>query len=292
MYNTAVDNLHGSILSKLINVDNDLRTEICHFVQARVLAAFSFLSKFSNQNDACVLVNRCFEKLTSITVNHQENNDSWIKPIYKSLNDQHNAEKRYLEDVFYPIHEQLSEYKSYIDCLCLKTQLQKSVQDFTRQMPINLQLSHFQTELNNPKYLQLPLNILRRVLNSSSSFKMTKYIHDLSEFYFLLHQTYTQLIEQDKFFNSTLKELYELGLKHYKNIQQTQFLHGNKSHQSIIDNGIKAINEYHKLTGGLIRPGTCDKTQQFIPIDMESQVSYLVSTNNHGEDGIVWRILR
>jgi hypothetical protein len=159
-------------------------------------------------------------------------------------------------------------------------------------MPIDIQFSHFKTELNNPKYLQLPLNILWRTLNSPDFFKMTKYVHDLSKFYVLLHQTYTQLIEQDKFFEIKLQELHELGKKHYKNMQQTQIFNENKSHQSIIDNGIKAIKEYHQFAGGLIQPGACDETQHFMAIDMHTLVSYLVTTSNHDESDIVWRILR
>ncbi len=301
MYNTAVDNLHGTILSDDAIADttadvrligNDIRTKVCHFVRARVLATFSFLSILSNRNDACILLNRCFEKFAFLTVNHQENEGSWIKPTYETVTDKYEAEEEYLKNVFYPVYKQLPEHKSYIYDLCLKTQLQKNIQDFISQMSIDIQFSQFKTELNNPKYLQLPLNILRRTLNSPDFFKMTKYIHDLSKFYVLLHQTYARLIEQDEFLEVKLQQLYELGKKHYKNMQQTQLLNGNKSHQSIIDNGIKAINEYHKFAGGLIRPGACNETQHFLAIDMNTLVSYLVTTSNHDESDIVGRILR
>ncbi len=301
MYDASVENLHGPILAKHAIADtavvtriagNSDRTKVCHFVRARILSTFNFLSIRSNQNDACILLNRCFEKMAFLTMNHQEEEGSWIKPIYKELTDEHNAEKEYQNRIFYPMLQQLPEHKSYVNDLYLKTQLQINLQGFVSQMPINIQFLHFKTELNNPKHLKLPLNILRHTLNSPDFFKMTKYIHDLSKFYILLHQTYTKLIERDQFSEITLENLYDQGKKHYKNVHQIQLLNENKSHRSIIENGINAVNAYHQFADGLIRPGACDETQRFTSITMETPVSYLVTTDNHDEGDIVMRILR
>jgi hypothetical protein len=227
-----------------------------------------------------------------LTINHQEEEGSWVQPIYEDLTDEHNAEKEYQNRIFYPVLQQLSEHKSYVNDLYLKTQLQINLQSFISQMPINIEFLHFKTELNNPIHLQCPLNILRHTLNSPDFFKMTKYIHDLSKFYILLHQTYTKLIERDQFSEVTLKNLYDRGKKHYKNIDQIQLFNENKSHLSIIENGIEAVNAYHQFADGLIRPGACDATQRFTSITMETPVSYLVTTDNHDEGDIVMRILR
>jgi hypothetical protein len=227
-----------------------------------------------------------------LTINYHEKEGSWIKPCYKSLADEHNAESEYQNRIFYPVFQQIAEHKSYVNELYLKTKLQANLQDFVNQMPINIQFLHFKTELNNPIYLQMPLNILRRTINSSDLFKMTKYIYDLSKFYILLHQTYTKLIEHDQLTNDTLQHLYDRGEKHYKNIHQGQIFNETKSHLLIIKNGIEAVNAYHQFADGLIRPGACDETQRFTSISKDTPVSYLVTTENHDEGDIIMRILR
>lgn len=303
LYEASTESLYGPILAPSAIEDEEVtsqmagtsrRTKVSHFVRARLLSTFHFLSIHSNQNqnDACTLFNRCFEKIASLTINHQEEETAWVKPFYDELTDQHNAEKGYLVKVFYPVSQQLTEHKSYINSIILKTQFQINLQDFVTQMPINIQFSHFQTELNSPRHSQLPMNILRHTLNSRDLLRKTKLIHDLSQFYILLHQTYTKLIERDGFLETTLQQLYEQGEKHNKNIHQTLLFSENKSRLSIITAGIEAVNAYHQFAGGLIRPGACDETQYFDPITIDAPISYLVTTENYDEGNIVMRILR
>lgn len=257
-----------------------------------MLSTFHFLSIRINQNDTCILLNRCFEKIAFLTINHQAEEGLWIKPYYEELTDQYNAEKGYQSTVFYPISQQLSEHKSYINNIILKTQLQMNLQDFIDQIPIHIQFSHFETELNNPIHTELSVSILRHTLNSRDLLQKTTLIHDLSRFYILLHETYAKLIERDRFFGVTLRDLYEQGEKHYKSINQTQLFNESKSHLSIIEAGIAAINAYHKFADGLIRPGACDETQRFSTITIETSISYLVTTENYDEGNIIMRILR
>lgn len=301
LYDNSVENLHGPILApsairntetfdQIVGTSN--RTKVCHFVRARLLSTFHFLSIRSNLDDTCILLNRCFEKIAFLTVNHQTEEGLWIKPFYEELTDQYNAEKEYLNRVFYPISRQLSEHKSSINSLILKTQLQMNLQDFIDRVPIHIQFSHFEAELNNPIHSELSVSLLRSTLNSRDLLQKTKLIHDLSRFYILLHQTYTKLIEQDRLSEVTLKSLHELGEKHYKNINQTQLFNENKPHLSIINAGIEAVNAYHTFADGLIRPGACDETQRFYMITLETPISYLVTTKNHDEGNIVMRILR
>ncbi|CAF1275007.1 unnamed protein product [Didymodactylos carnosus] len=300
LYDASVENLHGSILAKHAIADQTAfariagksdRTKVCHFVRARLLSTYNFLSIRSNQNDACILLTRCFEQIALLTINDQEEEESWIKPMYEKVDDKLHAEKQYQNKIFYPILQQLTDHKSYVSDLNVQSQLQINLQDFTSRMPINIQFLHFKTELNNPIHLQLPLNILRRILNSTDFLKMTKYIHDLSQFYVLLHQTYTKLIEQDQFSEVTLKQLYDRGQKYYKNISEVHLLNENKTHRSIIKSGIEAVNAYHQFADGLIRPGACDEMQRFTSITYDTPVSYLVTTDNHDEGDIVMRIL-
>ncbi len=293
--------MHGPILAKHAVADTVVdvriagkseRTKVCHFVRARILLTFNLLSIPSNQNEACILLNRCFEKMAFLTINYHKEEGSWIKPYYKELADEHNAEKEYQDRIFYPVLKQLPDHQSYINDLYLRTQLQTNLQDFISQMPINIQFLHFKTELNNPIHLHMSLNILRDTLNSPDFFKMTKYIYDLSKFYVLLHQTYTKLIERDQFSEMTLQSLYERGEKHYKNTHRVSLLKENTPRQTIIDNAIEAVNAYHEFSDGLIRPGACDRTQRFASITKDTPVSYLVTTENHDEGDIVMRILR
>jgi hypothetical protein len=114
-------------------------------------------------------------------------------------------------------------------------------------------------------------------------------IYDLSQFYLLLHQTYTQLIERNEFLTITLKQLYDRGEKNYNNLQ---YQNENRTHRSVIDNGIEAVNTYHQFANGLIRPGACDETQRFTKITFDTPVNYLVTNDNHDEGDIIMRILR
>jgi len=270
----------------------DIRSKVCHFVRARLLSTFHFLSIRSNVDEACILLNHCFEKLAFLTVNHQQTNSSWIKSVYQTLDDQHDAEKLYADQVFYSTYKQLPKWKSAIDDLCLKTGLQMILRKFLSQMPIDVQISDFKAELNKPEYSQLSLNVLRLCLNSSDLLQMTKHIHDLTKFYVLLHQNYAKLIEQSEFHDISLNDLCKRGKKHYRNVQRIQAFDEYKSHEKIIDYGMKAVNEYHKFADGYIRPGACDETQHFLPIDETTSISYLVTTDNHDESDIILRILR
>ncbi|CAF4557797.1 unnamed protein product, partial [Didymodactylos carnosus] len=59
----------------------------------------------------------------------------------------------------------------------------------------------------------------------------------------------------------------------------------------IIINGIEAVNKYHDITNGSIRPGACDQQQYFEKINENSQLSYLATTGNSDEGDIIMRIL-
>jgi hypothetical protein len=269
-------------------VGDSVRAKVCHFVRARLLSTYSLLSIHSNQDDACMLLNRCFEQMAKLT----QPETLWIKPIYTKFEDKFQAEQEYQNQIFYPIHQQLAEYKKLINSLHLQSQIQNNLQDYVSQMSILIQFKHFKTELCNPKNSQLPLNILRNILDSFDFLKMTNFIYDLSQFYLLIHQTYSQLIERDEFEMISLKELYERGQKREKKSNRFNYQNQTNEHLTIIENGIKAVNAYHKFADGLIRPGACDETQRFTTISIETPISYLLTTENHDEGDIVMRILR
>jgi hypothetical protein len=301
LFNESVQNLHGPILAKHAIADNtpeyrlagnSERTKVCYLTRARLLSTFSFLSIRSNRDDACILLNRCFEQMAFLTINHQQAQNLWIKPVFSTLNDELKAEQEYQNQVFYFIHQKLAEHKAYVNQLNLQSQIQTNLQNFITEMPINIQFLHFKTELHNPIHSQLPLKILRHVLDSTDFLKITKWIYDLSQFYLLLHQTYTQLIERDEFHVVTLEELYQRGQKHSNDLRQFQHQNRNNNYSLIIDNGILAVNAYHQFIDGLIRPGACDQTQRFTKIARETPIHYLVTTANHDEGDIIMRILR
>ncbi len=263
------------------------RAKTCHFVLTRIVSTFHILSNQHNENDACILLNRCFEQMAFLT----QNGSSWIKPIYTELNDQVKAEGEFQEKVFYFIYQKLPGYKIYMDQFS-QTEIQKTLQNFIDQMPILIQFRHFKTELYRSINSQSSLKVLRHVLNSFDSLKITKFIYDLSQFYLLLHQTYTQLIERNEFLTITLKQLFDRSQKHYNYSHYQQYQNENKTHETIIENGIEAVNEYHRFADGLIRPGACDETQRFSQISFDTPVSYLVTNDNHDEGDIIMRILR
>lgn len=289
LFDTSVQNLHGPIFSPSAIADarpayrlagDSIRAKVCQFVCTRLLSTYHFLSIQSNQNDACILLSRCFEQMAYLT----QNRKSWIKPIYTTLNGQLKAEEKYQNEVFYVVHGKLMEYKTYVNQLNLQSEIQKDLQNFIDRMPLIIEFTHFKTELYRPRDCPSSLKILQHVLHSFDFLKITHLIYDLSQFYLLLHQTYSQLIERDEFLTVTLKRLYERGQKYHQN--------DNKPHRTIIDNGIVAVNAYHQFADGLIRPGACDETQRFTTISFETPVHYLVTNENHDEGDIIMRILR
>ncbi len=208
------------------------------------------------------------------------------------MNDKREAEQEYKDDVFYFVHNNLTEYKTYINQLNLQSQIQINLQNFIDQMPIIVQFIDFKTEYYRLTNSESSPKILQHILNSFDFLKITKLIYDLSQFYLLLHQTYAQLIERKEFITITLKELYDRGQKHYNHSNYQQYQNEKKTHRSIIDNGIEAINIYHQFADGLIRPGACDETQRFKTITFDTPVHYLVTNENHDEGDIIMRILR
>ncbi|UJR29383.1 hypothetical protein I4U23_010595 [Adineta vaga] len=301
LFSESVQNLHGPILAPHAIGDNtalhrlagnEQRTKVCHFVRARLLSTFNFLSVHSNCNDACILLNRCFERMAFLTLNYQQAENSWIKPVYNTINDQLKAGEEFQNKIFYYIHQKLGEYKSFINRLSLKSEIQSNLQNFITKLPIQIQFRDFKTELHNPVSFQLPLKVLRHILDSTDFLKIMKWIYNLSQFYLLLHQTYTQLVERDEFLNVTLEELYKRGEKHSNNHQNFQHHNHNTNYSIIIDHGIEAVNAYHDFTDGLIRPGACDLTQRFTKITRNTPIHYLVTTGNTDEGDIIMRILR
>jgi hypothetical protein len=295
-----VQNLHGPILAPhAINnnenggriAGNTDRTKVCHFVRARLLSTFHFLSIRTNQDDACILLNRCFERMALLTV-QQQAGQSWIKPVYTTSNDEAAAQGEFQEKVFYQTYQKLNEYKAYVNHLNLQSQIQSNLQAFITGMPVLVQYLHFRTEFNNPIRAALPLKVLRYVLDSKEFLAITNSIYDLSQFYLLLHQTYTLLIERDEFLTITLDELHKRGEERGNGSTYAPGRHQHNSHATIIDNGIRAVNDYHQFADGLIRPGPCDATQRFTEISRQTPVHYIVTTENPDEGDIVMRILR
>jgi hypothetical protein len=266
-------------------VGDSIRAKVCHFVRARLISTYNFLSIRTNESDACMLLNRCFEQLTNLT----KPETGWIRSVYTKIDDKRYAEQEYQNRIFYPTDQQIVEYKQFIDNLYLQSQVQQKLQEFISQMPIIIQFQHFKTELCNPKYVNLPLNILRRTFDSFSFLRMTHLIYDLGQFYLLLHQTYSQLIQEDEFEMISLRELIDRGQQRLK---LSNRLNLNQQHQIIVDNGIKAINAYHSFSDGLIRPGACDERQRFQPVSIDTSISYLVTTKEHDEGDIIRRIMR
>ncbi|CAF3288496.1 unnamed protein product [Rotaria sp. Silwood2] len=211
----------------------------------------------------------------------------WIKPVYTAYNDQLNAEDQYQQHVFYFILQKLPEYKAQINQLSLQSEIQANLQVYIDQMPIAVNYEHFKTELYNPKNSSLSLNILRRFLSATGFLEMTRAIYDLSQFYLLLHQTYSLLIERDKFIETTLEDLSKCAEQNSNIVDQRL----RAQHHSIIKNGIEAVNLYHKFADGLIQPGACDETQRFDQVSSQTPIHYLVTNENPDEGDIVMRIL-
>ncbi|CAF3300655.1 unnamed protein product [Rotaria sp. Silwood2] len=295
LFDSSVQNLYHPILAKHA-IDStavtehmaggSVRAKVCHFVRARLLSTYHFLSMQSNQDDACLLFSRCFELFAQFSRQRDEN--SWIKPIYKTIDEKLEAEKQFQSKIFYPTHKKLVDYKEIINIIQSQSPLQTKLHEHTTQMPILIEFIHFKTELCNPESIQLPLTILRRLLDSFDFLKITRYIYALSQFHILLHRTFTQLIEREEFLTITLKQLYERAQPISNSFHQRN---QENKYYTIIENGIEAVNGYHKFADGQIRPGACDATQLFQTISMETPISYLVETDNYDEGDIIMRIL-
>ncbi|CAF0924968.1 unnamed protein product [Rotaria sordida] len=292
----SVENLYKPILAPSAIDDDEpthqlagesTRAKVCHFVCTRLLSTFHFLTTNSNQNDACIILTRCFEQMAFLT----KNENSWIRPVYTKKNEEMKAQQEYKDNVFYFIYNKLGEYKAYINQLNLQSQIQMNLQNFIDEMPIIVQFTHFKIELNRLTDPEISHIILQHTLASLPFLKIAKLIYDLSQFYCLLHQTYAKLIERNEFLTITLQQLYDRGQIYYNNSYQQQHQNENKTHRSIIENGIEAVNLYHKFSDGLIQPGACDEKQRFSTTEWETPVNYLVTNENHDEGDIVMRII-
>ena len=230
--------------------------------------------------------------MAQLTIEQQPAGQSWIKPVYRTILDEVAAEAEFQEKVFYHTHQRLNEYKAYVNQLHLQSQIQSNLQAFITGMPVLVQYQDFRMELNNPMHAALPLKILRYVLDSMEFLVITRSIYDLSQFYLLLHQTYTRLIERDEFLSITLDELHKRGEERSNGSTYAPGRNQHNNHATIISNGIKAVNQYHHFADGLIRPGPCDATQRFTEISLQTPVHYVVTTENPDEGDIIMRILR
>ena len=292
LFKESTQNLYGPILGQHRIGGNNNRTKVCHFVRARILSTFHFLSIRSNEDDCCILLNRCFEQMAFLTINHQQEENYWIKPLFKNVNEQFKAEELFQKNVFFFVFNKLGQYKNDINQFNFQSEIQRKLQDFVNEMPMIVQFKHFQTELSNPIHQQVSMKILRYVLDSTDFLKMLHWIYALGQFYVLLHQTYSQLVEKEEFLKVTLNELYERGVKHSNENNLYRQGNANKTHLVIIENGIKTVNAYHHFTDGLIRPDVCDRTERFSAISFDTSIHYLVTTSNRDEGNIVMRILR
>lgn len=236
-------------------------------------------------------MSRCFEQMARATLDHQQPANNWIQPTYTTLDAELKAEGQYKDQVFYAVSQKLNEYKAYINQVDQQSQIQATLQEYINQLPIVIQYRHFKNELHSPAYSNLPLRVLRQTLDATDFLSITRSIYDLSQFYILLHQTYSFLIEKSEFIEVTLEEMHKRGQKRFN--KSDNLLQGdrNGNHDVIIENGLRAINAYHGFTDGLIKPGACDETQRFEKVTNETPVHYLVTTENHDEGDIVMRIL-
>ena len=250
---------------------------------ARLLSTFHFLSLRLNHDDTCILLTRCFERMAYLTT---DDSQEWIKPTYKSIAEKQNAEENFKDDVFFFVFDNLSSYKDDINERILQSQIQCNLQRFTNQMPLILDYQHFQTALNRSNaQLSSCLSVLRHILDSFDILKVTKSITHLARFYLLIHQNYTQLIQQNELFTITLKELYERAEKSENPSEK-------EDHLVIINNGIESVNSYHQFAEGFIQPGACHQTQRFEKINFDTPLNYLLTIDNQDEGNIIMRILR
>ncbi|CAM4822618.1 unnamed protein product [Rotaria magnacalcarata] len=295
LFESSVANLNGPILSpgqinltattEHIAADN-VRAKVCFFVCTRLLSTNLFLKLLSNQDDASLLFNRCFELFAQYSRRPDEN--PWIKPVYQTNIEKLDAEDKFRSKIFSPTNDNLFDYKKIINNVQSQSEIQTRLHDYIAQMPVIIQFIHFRTEFCNSESSRLPIKILRRLLDSFEILKITHYIYALSQFHILLHRTFTQLIERDEFHKITLQQLYERADQSSSNLGQAN---QKVKYQAIIENGIKAVNDYHTFADGLIQPGACDMTQRFESISQATPVSYLVETDNVDEGDIIMRIL-
>ncbi|CAF4244673.1 unnamed protein product, partial [Rotaria magnacalcarata] len=295
LFESSVANLNGPILSPgQINLTattehiaaDSVRAKVCFLVCTRLLSTNLFLKLLSNQDDASLLFNRCFELFAQYSRRPDEN--PWIKPVYQTNIEKLDAEDKFRSKIFSPTNDNLFDYKKIINNVQSQSEIQTRLHDYIAQMPVIIQFIHFRTEFCNSESSRLPIKILRRLLDSFEILKITHYIYALSQFHILLHRTFTQLIERDEFHKITLQQLYERADQSSGNLGQAN---QKVKYQTIIENGIKAVNDYHTFTDGLIQPGACDMTQRFESISQATPVSYLVETDNADEGDIIMRIL-
>ncbi|CAF1604719.1 unnamed protein product, partial [Didymodactylos carnosus] len=114
LYENSVENLYGPVLSRnAIDatdeiryriVDTNVRTRLCHFIRARLLSTMNFLSIRSTKDDACLILNRCFEQFAMLKLNTHDVQYQWIKPIFRTSEEELKAEENFQNQIFYPVY--------------------------------------------------------------------------------------------------------------------------------------------------------------------------------------------
>ncbi|CAF1317311.1 unnamed protein product [Didymodactylos carnosus] len=88
LYENSVENLYCPVLSR--NATDEIRYRI---VGTNV-----------RTHDACLILNRCFEQFAMLKLNTHDVQYQWIKPIFRTSEEELKAEENFQNQIFYPVY--------------------------------------------------------------------------------------------------------------------------------------------------------------------------------------------
>ena len=238
----------------------DFAQKTASFCFMRVATAIQFFQNIGKPSqistETCnLLLTRSLERLLQL----QLGGKTEFQPKFTDEARRNSAEEVFRRQVFQFVLDNQEKYEQQMLTIHQQSELEKNIRQFPNRPQITFQAF-------NDAYGMLPqvaledLSLLHSFLSNSHSLNRLSLVSPLVKFFIWFHQNCShQLVETD-----STKPIFEV-------------MRGRSSDdRKCFDQFREAFNKYHEQTGGQLRPGACDESTQFFPVNDDTQVQYVV----------------
>ena len=229
----------------------------CFMRVATVIQFFQNIGKPSQiSTETCnLLLTRSLERLLQL----QLGGKTEFQPKFTDEARRNSAEEVFRRQVFQFVLDNQEKYERQMLTIRQQSELEKNLRQFPNRPRITFQAF-------NDAYGMLPqvaledLSLLHSFLSNSHPLRRLSLVSPLVKFFIWFHQNCShQLVETD-----STKPISEV-------------MRGrNSDDHTCFEQFRDAFNKYHEQTGGQLRPGACDESTQFFPVNDDTQVQYVV----------------
>ena len=238
----------------------DMAQKTASFCFMRVATAIHFFQSIGKPSqispETCnLLLTRSLERLLQLQLGGRTD----FQPKFTDEARRNSAEEVFRRQVFQFVLDNQEKYERQMLTIRQQSELEKNLRQFPNRPRITFQAF-------NDAYGMLPqvalkdLSLLHRFLSNSHPLHRLSLVSPLVKFFIWFHQNCShQLVETD-----STKPIFEV-------------MRGRSSDDRMcFDQFREAFNKYHEQTGGQLRPGACDDSTQFFPVNDDTQVQYVV----------------